>query len=406
MKYTEEQLDSRLHFFAELLSYEASCYIWTYAPDGALMSTNCPHLALDRVFRHSSGYAFMMEHIKTSSAPLMISTRFGLVWGAVFEMDQDKLERIHVLGPACTQELNYYELEQAIWGKVTPRWKTKFLKIMETVPVISSMMFLHRILMMQYCITGERIHISDIVMQREANKRQQENGEPGIPIDRIQVHMSEQSLLTMIRTGDMNYDNVMAKAARFLVGKNLLSEDPLQNAKLGQVQFIALCCQAAVEGGLAAESAYTRKDAYVQDVEHAKSITEITQIGRTMYEDYIRLVYQQRVNQNFSKAVRSTCDYIENNLREKLTAGLLAGRVGYADYYLSRLFKKETGFSIDEYVRNARIERAKLLLTSSRDSIQEIAEALGFNDRNYFSVTFKKITGIPPAAYRKKYRRL
>lgn len=405
MKYTEEQLDSRLRFFAELLSYEASCYIWTYAPDGALMNTNCPYLALDRVFRHSSGYGFMMEHIKNSCAPLMMSTRLGLVWGAVFEVNQDKLERIHVLGPVSTQELNYYELEQAIWGKITPRWKTKFLKIMETLPVISNMMFSHRILMMQYCITGERIHISDIVMQKEPNKRQREESS-GIPVDRIQVQMSEQSLLAMIRTGDMNYRDVMAKATRFLVGKNLLSADPLQNAKLGQVQFIAMCCQAAVEGGLAAESAYTRKDAYIQDVEHAKSITEINQIGRTMYEDYIRLVYQQRMNQNLSKAVRSTCAYIENHLCENLSAGLLASRVGYADYYLSRLFKKETGFSIDEYARNARIERAKLLLASSKDNIQEIAEALGFNDRNYFSVTFKKITGMSPAAYRKKYQRL
>lgn len=112
------------------------------------------------------------------------------------------------------------------------------------------------------------------------------------------------------------------------------------------------------------------------------------------------------MNHNLSKAVRSTCDYIENHLNENLTAEFLAGRVGYTGYYLSRLFKKETGFSIDAYTRNVRIERAKLLLASSTESIQDIAESLGFNGRNYFSTIFRKNAGMPPAAYRKKYQRL
>lgn len=405
MKYTEEEIDNRLCFFSELLSYEKNCYIWTYTSDGSLLHTNCPHAALDHTFRHSGGYSFMLDHAKTSFAPLMMSTQLGVAWGAVFEGKQDRLERIHVLGPVCTQDLNFYDFEQAIFGKTTRQWKESFVSILNTLPVISSMMFAHRILMMQYCITGERIHISDIVMQSEPNKKKKHE-DAGILLDRIQVQMSEQSLLAMIRAGDMNYQSTLSKASHFLVGKDSLSENSLQNTKLGQVQFIALCCQAAMEGGLAAESAYTRKDAYIRDVEQAKSITEINQIGRTMYEDYIRLVYQQRMNHNLSKAVRSTCDYIENHLNENLTAEFLAGRVGYTGYYLSRLFKKETGFSIDEYTRNVRIERAKLLLASSTESIQDIAESLGFNGRNYFSTIFRKIAGMPPAAYRKKYQRL
>ena len=92
-------------------------------------------------------------------------------------------------------------------------------------------------------------------------------------------------------------------------------------------------------------------------------------------------------------------------MEEKLTAQDLASRIGYSGYYLSRWFKKETGFSIDEYARNAKVERAKRMLVTTQDSIQDIADSLGFAGRNYFASTFRKITGMPPAAYRKKYQK-
>ena len=278
---------------------------------------------------------------------------------------------------------------------------------MENLPVISYVTFAHRVLMMQFCVTGERIQVSDIVMQREPKKQvPKELTESDDNKDRIQVHMAERALLDRIRNGDTNYAEAMENAVKVLTGSRPFSTDALQHTKLGQVQFIVLCCSAAIEGGLSPETAYTRKDGYIQDVENAKSITEVTQIGKTMYEDFIQLVHKQRLNPSYSKVIQSTCDYIENHLGENLSAEALAKRVGYSAYYLSRVFKKETGFTIDEYTRYVRIERAKSMLCSSTDSIQEIAEALGFGGRNYFTVTFKKVTGIPPATYRKNHQRL
>lgn len=410
MEYNPADIDNRLRFFSELLSYDSNCYLWTYTADGALVSTNCPKLVLDTVFRRSSCYEYMLMHAQESDVPLMMSSTQDLAWGAVFETEENQLERIHVLGPIHTHTVSTVDLERAAWGKITPRWKPKYLKIMESLPIINTVMFSRRILMMQYCVTNEWLLVSDIVMQRETieeiGRDLDKYEENGIFADRIQVYMAEQSLLSMIRNGDMNYKDAVQKATRFFTGKQQLSDNPLQHAKLGQVQFIALCCNAALEGGLSAETAYNRKDAYIRDVENAKSISEISEIGKSMFADYIALVHRQLNHRNYSKAVQSTCDYIENHLDKNLSAEVLASRVGYSAYYLSRLFKKETGVSIDEYARNIRIERAKVMLSSSGDSIQDIAEELGFGGRNYFAVTFKKATGMPPAAYRKEHRRL
>ncbi len=408
MGFSSDEIDKRLSFFSELLSYSTPCFLWSYSPEGDLLSTNCPKLVLNKIFQRSGCYQYMLNHARESAAPLMMSTSVGLVWGAVFEQENDHLSRIHVLGPIYTQTVDSINMEQAVWGKINLHWKPKYMKIMKMLPVISMVMFSHRIMMMQYCLTNERIQFSDIVMQSEPDKPHQQVAEDneGVYADRMHVHLAQQAMLRMIRNGDTNFNDILSNSARYITGHHRLSKEPLQNMKLGQVQFIALCCEAAIEGGLSAEVAYIRKDNYIRDVENAQSISDIAQIGRAMYEDFVHLVYNIRVNNNYSKAIRSTCEYIEHHLGENLSADALAGRVGYAGYYLSRLFKKETGFSIDEYTRNARIERAKIMLVTTKDSIQEIADTLGFGDRSYFSVTFKDVTGIPPAAYRKKYQNL
>lgn len=410
MEFRQDDINSRLRFFAELMSYDSECYLWTYSADGILIDTNCRDLILDKMFRSNGCFDYMLNHAEKSTAPLLLGSNLGLIWAAVFEEEEGQLYQIHVLGPAFTQTVTNIEIEKEVSGKLSPKMKRRFLTTMERIPVINSVTFSRRILMMQYCLTGERIHTSDIVMQFEKKDPQKGPGlkqeDSGIYADRIQVHMAEQSMLSMIRNGDMNYKSVLQKSSRFFTGKQKLSNDPLQHAKLGQAQFAALCCNAALEGGLSAETAYTRKDAYIQGIENARSISEIMEISQTMYADYITLVHRQRTNSAYSKAIQSSVDYIENHLNQNISVETIAGRVGYSDYYLSRLFKKETGFSIDEYARNAKIERAKQMLTASNDSIQEIAEALGFNGRNYFSVIFRRITGMPPAAYRKKYQRL
>ncbi len=71
-------------------------------------------------------------------------------------------------------------------------------------------------------------------------------------------------------------------------------------------------------------------------------------------------------------------------------------------YYLSRLFKQQMGLSIDQYIRNMRIDRAKFLMTTTQESIQDISDQLGFSNRNYFTQVFTQVTGMSPAAYRKE----
>lgn len=58
------------------------------------------------------------------------------------------------------------------------------------------------------------------------------------------------------------------------------------------------------------------------------------------------------------------------------------------------------GITLTEYIQNARIEAAKMLLTTTDHSIQVISDRLQFTTRSYFGVVFHKYTGMAPAEYR------
>ena len=208
----------------------------------------------------------------------------------------------------------------------------------------------------------------------------------------------------MVRNGDLNYKTAFHNSSMVSNGVPLQGGTPLRQAKISVIVFCSIVCRAAMEGGLSPEEAYSLGDAYIQNVENAKAMDELTSISVMMYDDFIQRVHRCRSDPARSEAVQKCCDYIEMNLGEKIRASDLASLAGYSEYYMTRKFKEETGYFISDYVKFARIERAKLLLQSTDLSILEIAGRLGFATRSYFSQAFREVTGMTPTQFREKER--
>ena len=96
--------------------------------------------------------------------------------------------------------------------------------------------------------------------------------------------------------------------------------------------------------------------------------------------------------------------YVKNNLEEKITLSSIALSLHCSTVTLTEHFKAEFGITIMEYVTGKRMELAKKLLLSTDEPLRVIASLSGFSDVEYFSRTFKKYYGMPPAAWRKKER--
>ncbi len=97
-----------------------------------------------------------------------------------------------------------------------------------------------------------------------------------------------------------------------------------------------------------------------------------------------------------SQYIADACLYIQQHFTEKLLVDDIAGHLHLHPAYLQRIFKKECGITVMEYVTQCRIEEAKRQLTTTCLPIVEIAENVGINGRQYFSQLFKKHTGITP----------
>lgn len=100
------------------------------------------------------------------------------------------------------------------------------------------------------------------------------------------------------------------------------------------------------------------------------------------------------------KRVRDLAEYINIHLEEKITLDFLADSFNINKYHLCHLFKKETGFTIFEYISNKRIIRAKGLILEG-NSLLDSCYSAGFSDYANFYKAFKKITGISPKAFLK-----
>ena len=98
--------------------------------------------------------------------------------------------------------------------------------------------------------------------------------------------------------------------------------------------------------------------------------------------------------------LRRVSTYIEEHLAEDLSLSELAAVAYLSPYHFARLFKASTSFAPHQYVIGRRIERAKLLLSTTNWSLAAIAHAVGFAHESHLALHFKRLTGLLPSSYR------
>ncbi|MFK5884109.1 MAG: AraC family transcriptional regulator [Candidatus Izemoplasma sp.] len=101
------------------------------------------------------------------------------------------------------------------------------------------------------------------------------------------------------------------------------------------------------------------------------------------------------------KEINRILEYIEDNICEDLSLAILSEQLHYSNPYISRMFNKYVGLSLNDYINRRRLSLAAIAIKSERKSIFYLANHYGFNSQKYFSNLFKKTFGIAPLRYRK-----
>jgi two-component system, response regulator YesN len=114
-------------------------------------------------------------------------------------------------------------------------------------------------------------------------------------------------------------------------------------------------------------------------------------------------IFDKRKNRKFKREIVSIIEYLNIHFSEKLSLEMISTYVNMNGSYLCRMFKKETGESIFNYLNNIRIDKAIDILKNKDNTIKELAISVGMEDQFYFNRVFKKKTGVSPSEFRKKY---
>ena len=176
-------------------------------------------------------------------------------------------------------------------------------------------------------------------------------------------------------------------------------KDPIRNRKNYGIIMNTLLRKAAEKGGVHPLYLDRVSSEYATRIEKISSIEEGTEMMRDMFKSYCRLVRKHSVA-NYSRVVRETILLIDSDLAADLSLSSLAQNQNISAGYLSAVFKKETGKTVSEYIREKRIKHATHLLLTTHLQIQTIALHCGIIDVQYFSKIFKKQTGKTPKEYR------
>lgn len=182
-------------------------------------------------------------------------------------------------------------------------------------------------------------------------------------------------------------------------GFGKLSENPLRNIRYHFIITIALIARYCIDGGLDVSTSYGLSDFYIQKADLCTTPDEINELHHIAVMDYTTRMKQLRKNKICSMPVVKCIDYIHDNLHTRITLDALAQHTGLNPSYLSRLFKKETGSSVSEYIRSLKIDTAKNMLIYSDFSPSEIASVLAFSDQSHFTEVFRKYTGVTPRKF-------
>lgn len=130
------------------------------------------------------------------------------------------------------------------------------------------------------------------------------------------------------------------------------------------------------------------------------SIEECKKLGRTFICKML-----ENEQKDVHEIVEKAKAYINQHLSENLSVASLAELTFVSPNYFSRLFKRVTGHGCNEYIVRKRIEKACTLLEMTNFNTGKIADMVGYNDTNYFSLAFKKHCGVTPTSYRNQIRK-
>ncbi len=180
-----------------------------------------------------------------------------------------------------------------------------------------------------------------------------------------------------------------------------VSDNPLLSAKYLLIASVTLATRAAIDGGLAEHIAYSLSDGFLR---HMDSITDIKKINLLASKALRSLTYAVRDYRyrNCTLVTKTCCDYILRHLHDNIRMQTLADLTHRTPNYISDLFQKELGMRPTKFIRERKLEYAKIMMETTDLSVSAVSDLLAFPSTSTFINYFGKKYGATPLQYRNR----
>ena len=416
---SEYPMQIKVRIFAAQLNAAAGIGLWCFTQEQDESENKIFSTCLyEKEFLNFLELSECMSYLKTYKdgikKPVIMSDELGITWVAEHAYCNGEVSFLVIMGPVFLNSTSLKYIERELSKRIrSVQLQRQMTRTLASVPVLYATMLDQYAKMLHFMLTNERIRSVDFDFQNKAahseSKGQSVWDESNKEVwDHASDRMLEveQMILSAVREGNLQYREILEDS--LVHNSDFVSStgNPLRDGKNSVITQDVLCCRAAIEGGLSVNTAKGIEEHYMTEIEKASTQTELKNIFNSMVGDYVTKVRECRENPLISKSIRECCDYIRVNVQKPLTVEQIAGEMGYTTYYFTKKFNKEMGIKVTDYIKQVRIEYAKVALITTNRSIQDISDSLQFGSRNYFSKVFHSIVGVTPAAYREMAGRL
>lgn len=319
-------------------------------------------------------------------------------------------EEMIVIGPACgITDIDLLTSKIALHSSISSDLVDQLRTYVTNLPFMSISKFTEILCFIYNCLFDQFVTAEEVLIAENFNILTEKTIEDHFitlqdaSIPSLEKHQAdyenEKQLLSYIRQGNAEKLKKYLLSTQFKTDY-VIGDNQLRNQKNIAIVTITLVTRAAIEGGIDVATAFNMSDMYIRQIEHTKNMNDVNNTMISCVLEFTDRVGGGSLPDHATPLIGEACKYVRRHLHKDVSLNQIATALHVSPGYLSALFSKEMGMTLNYYINYIKIEEAKWLLTKTKRDIIDIAFYLSYTSQSYFQKVFKKYVGVAPLQYR------
>lgn len=311
-----------------------------------------------------------------------------------------------IIGPSRSTPLDNQELRDLAFRLSVPSKDLEpFFLSMRSIITMPLDSIIQMLCSLNHIVNGEKLNTSDFQIHSADLNEKIDYSSLSSEADIYKGYNIEKQILDIVKSGDlMTLKNWVSNAPSVRPGT--LSNNVMRQNRNTFIVSTTLISRAAIEAGMKVEDSFKLSDSFIQRCENTNDLKTFSDLEYEMVYTYTKQIHQLKQLSDDSSLVNDIYHYILHHISDPTKTSDIADALYISRSHLSTSFAKQSGKTLNDYIHEVKINKAKELLRDRSKSITLISDYLGYSSSSHFDRVFFKYTGTTPKEYRKKLKDL